>query len=241
LNTEFSRFLQHIEVETQSEWFLYFPKQANKYYAIDLPESMENYTKQLSSKVRYDLKRGLTSFEKAGGRLELLKYETAESVSVFLESAEKIAASSWQKLLLNHQISDVIPRAEVLKDLANGGMLRCYVLHYNSRACAYAVGFQCNGIFNFYETAYDGELEKYSPGKALLYLLLEELCSTNRPDVFYFGSGEEAYKRRFANRDAEEIDVFLLKNTIRNRLKVLAHRRLNDMKTAVRAFRTMSH
>lgn len=229
LQTEFWTFLTDIEKHTNSSWFLYCPRPSSKYFTIRLPNSFEEYNQTLSSNARYDFKRGLSAFKKSGDDVHLLRYENAESVDVFLDEARKIAAESWQKRLLNRPLDENVPRREVLMAMARNGMLRSYLLKSGDTPCAFMVGFQCNGVYNFYEAAYCSRFAKYSPGKTLLYLIFLDLFAHKKPDIFYFGSGEDAYKHRYATDQGEEMDMYVMRNTPENRIKVFLHREFQSM------------
>jgi CelD/BcsL family acetyltransferase involved in cellulose biosynthesis len=103
-------------------------------------------------------------------------------------------------------------------------VLRCYLLRLDERPCAYAIGFQSNGIFHFHETAYNPLYSRYSPGKSLLHLILKDCFERDKPNLFYFGPGAEAYKKLFSNREGTEINLLILRNTLRNCAFVMSHR-----------------
>ncbi len=111
-----------------------------------------------------------------------------------------------------------------LKDLARSGMLRAYLLACDSIPLAYVVGYQLQGVYQYAETAFSEEFSDRSPGIALLYMLLEDLHSFDRPDFFNFGTGDGYAKRLFANRTTVDNEVLLVRRTLRNRLRVASHR-----------------
>ncbi len=52
----------------------------------------------------------------------------------------------------------------------------------------------------------------------MLYLSLEDLFKTEKPDTFYFGQGDMAYKEWFGNASKVEMSVVLFKKTMAHRI-----------------------
>jgi CelD/BcsL family acetyltransferase involved in cellulose biosynthesis len=90
-------------------------------------------------------------------------------------------------------------------DLRDG--LRFAVLELDGRALAWAFGFEANGKFLLYQHTFDVDAWDYTPGEVLLWKLLE-YAKGNLPREFDFGSGAEAYKKRFTNYQRETCRVF---------------------------------
>jgi hypothetical protein len=187
------------------------------FHWLNLPQTFPEYLAQFTSKQRYNLKREVSVLRShGGGSLELTRIESADQIFEFLESATAIAANSWQLVLLNQPIGQRFDRAQSLNELANSGILRCYLLKCAGRPCAFAVGFQIGATFTFYETAYDRVYASYSPGKVLLYLLLEDVIGHNRPENVFFGTGDADYKAFFGDSVGDEANIVLIKRTYAN-------------------------
>jgi CelD/BcsL family acetyltransferase involved in cellulose biosynthesis len=65
---------------------------------------------------------------------------------------------------------------------------------------AWNYGFQFAGSRFYYQPTFDGNWGRFSPGVILLNKLVEQACDTPEIGLVDLGLGEEAYKRRFANR-----------------------------------------
>lgn len=81
----------------------------------------------------------------------------------------------------------------------NTSWLRFTRLDLDDRPIAFHFGFCCERSYLCYKPTFAVEMEKRSPGQVLLRQLI--LAAANEgAHTFDFGLGDEAYKRRFANR-----------------------------------------
>ena len=224
--------------EIRRNWICYAPNPFARSHYIQLPSSFDAYLKKFSSKSRGNLKREVRLLrERGAGALELVRVESAEQVAPFLESARAISRNSWQKKFLDMPITSHEPDTgeRLLKDMATQGWLRSYVLKCGPKPCAFAFGYQARGVYHFCETAYDEAFAKLSPGKALVYLAIEDLIKVNKPDTFYFGQGDMSYKEWFGNAGKEDTNIVLFKNTMRQRAWWRNHRAFSWLLRSVRA------
>ena len=109
-----------------------------------------------------------------------------------------------------------------LKGFARAKILRSYLLKCGDMPCAYAVGAQYGGVFQFMDTrfveAYDAV--KQSPGMVLIDLILEDLFRHEKPRFFNFGKGDAFYKQRYANWTLSDSSILLFRRTLGNRVKI---------------------
>ena len=224
-NTEFWAFLADTEKSDDSKWSVYRSKSDSIYYSIQMPNTFDEYYHEtFDSNMRRNFRREPAQLKKlAGGDLKLMRIESVDQVAEFLTEAAAIAAKSWQKRLIGLPFDKPAPRFKFFADLAERRMLRSYLLKCGDVTCAYAICYQCDRIFYYYEIAYDPKWSAASPGKVLLYLILEDLFEHERPEIFHFGAEAFDYKRWFANRHGEEGTVYLSRKTLANRLKFASH------------------
>ena len=121
--------------------------------------------------------------------------------------------------------------------MARQGILRSYLLRSGEKIFASLIGFQVNGVYYAAETAFDESYAgtRFSPGQTLFYLAIKDCFEINKPSIFYFGSGEYWYKHLFANKMGEEVDAIILKYSVANRAKVLAHNSLQKIIQMIKA------
>jgi CelD/BcsL family acetyltransferase involved in cellulose biosynthesis len=81
------------------------------------------------------------------------------------------------------------------------------------------IGCQNGDVLQFEQTAYASDLSAFSPGTVLYYLLLEDLYTHRRPSLVNHGVGVTPHKRLFSNRSTTNTTVYLLRRTIRNRVR----------------------
>jgi hypothetical protein len=210
----------------QSSWFLLrIEQRKGDYYWIEMPEREDDYWKKFKRKQSYNLQRELKML-RSTAKVELLRISNANDVNKFVENAKPIAMNSWQKQLAGQSVA--VTDAEIIKlmlrELAQRGMMRCYLLFLNDIAIAYVSGFQHNGIFWLYETAYDPEFEYSSPGKCILQMVIKDLFNYDKPNFFSFGSsgGRYPYKSWFATHSCSEMQLALIRNTALNRARAWA-------------------
>ena len=94
----------------------------------------------------------------------------------------------------------------LVEDLDPCALLRFAVLTLDDRPVAYHLGFQANGKLIFYQSAFDVDYRKYSPGDVLLrrLLLYAQECKLSEFDLT---RGGEIYKDRFATHIRENLTV----------------------------------
>ena len=225
LGTPFWSSLCELERKGETDWLFHRPARVYRYHCIRMPASFPEYLQQFSRKERQNMVRETNQLRAAGrGALELTRVTQSKDVPEFLANATRIAACSWQKILLGRPVNEPGARLEFLTGMAESNMLRAYCLHCGGAPCSYVIGFQINGVFHFHETAYDENWKaKNSPGKVLVYLLLQDLFAEERPTTVFFGYMDAWYKRYFGNSGGEEEELLLLRNSPSNRLKSSAH------------------
>ncbi len=192
---------------------------------IELGKTFDEYLNGLKSKSRTNIKAKVRKFlQKSPGKVDCKRVQNEGDVDWFHSDARRVAEQSWRHRSLGERFGHPSLDLDSLKDLARSGMLRAYLLSCDSTPLAYVVGYQLQGVYQYAETAFSEEFSDRSPGIALLYMLLEDLHSFDRPDFFNFGTGDGYAKRLFANRTTVDNEVLLVRRTLRNRLRVASHR-----------------
>lgn len=208
----------------------YVPKPyavGGKLHEIALPATFDEYlAAQFSSKHRGNLRRTVKALREAsGGTIALERFDQPGDGARFFDAAAPVATASWQSQQGTEFGGDLRAR---LDDLAARGLLRCYLLRVGMEPCAFVIGYQWQSEFHYIRIAYDPKFAKLSPGTALLYLLLEEMCAEKRITLFSLGAGDFGYKSQFGNVHVEIGDLWLLRKTLHNRVLAAAHGRFRD-------------
>lgn len=98
--------------------------------------------------------------------------------------------------------------AALVEELDASRQLRFGVLELAGQPIAYHFGFELDGKFIWYQSAFDVDYWECSPGEVLLGELLR-YAGENGLREFDFTVGGEAYKGRFANQFRENFIVYL--------------------------------
>ena len=208
----------------------YVPKSyavGGKLHEIVLPDSFDAYLAgQFSSKHRGNLRRTLKTLRDAsGGTITLERFDRPGDGARFFDAALPVARATWQAQQGTEFGPDLRAR---LDDLAGRGLLRCYLLRVGDEPCAFVIGYKWHTEFHYIRIGYDPKFAKLSPGTALLYLLVEEMCGEQCVTLFSLGAGDFGYKAQFGNVHVEVGDVWLLRRTLGNRILRRAHGGFRD-------------
>jgi CelD/BcsL family acetyltransferase involved in cellulose biosynthesis len=193
-------------------------------YYVDLTPSFEQFVKKFSSSSRKNLRRDLTKFQELSGRKNCVReYRNPEDMDEFHRTARIISAVTFQERLLGVGLPDTPEFVEQLIRDARNDLVRGYVLFDKERPVAFAY---CGGrgTHLIYRTiGYDPAYREHSPGRTLLYVILERLFAERRFDLLDFGPGEAFYKSFFSTHSLTCADVYCFRYSIPNVLFVVAH------------------
>jgi hypothetical protein len=136
-----------------------------------------------------------------------------DDVPCLIRDAESVAKKSYQRGLGVGFFETSVIRAR-LEFEARKGWLRAYVLHLDSRPCAFWIGSLRNKVFLSDYLAFDSEYAKYAPGMYLMIKVIEELCcdlgaGSSLAERIDFGIGDAPYKERLSNREYQEASVYI--------------------------------
>jgi hypothetical protein len=218
----------------QTNYLVYAPGGPRPWYLLQIPENSAAYLSRMSSKAKAALKRGKKLAESVGGKLEVTRIDSEHQVGDFLADAVRVSQNSWQHDVLGNRITDSEMDRSWGKSLARAGLLRSYLLKCGHRACAFLVGYQFNGVFQYVEVGYDREFSKYSPGTVLLLMLIQDLCDYDPPTLLNFGMGDADYKRRFGSMQREDVSIVVFRKSLKNYLLVRSHALLRFLVRVVR-------
>jgi CelD/BcsL family acetyltransferase involved in cellulose biosynthesis len=99
----------------------------------------------------------------------------------------------------------------VLPKLVVDGVADLVTMRLDGRAIASQAGFQVKGVYYNYQAAFDPELAHYAPGLLILAHLVEG-CWAAGLERFDFMTGDEPYKRLWANHDPHVTHVTIFPN-----------------------------
>ncbi len=186
------------------------------HYVIEIPATFELYLQKFKSKVRYNLRRQVRRLQEQGaGRLDLIRVETPADVDGFLAEAAMVEAQSWQFQELGATLGASDEYRQRLTRLAEQSALRCYLLRVGGEPSAMVIGYQYAGTYYYSWCGFAQSLAEFSPGTVLLYRIIEDLCSHDRPRRLTFLWGDAGYKRLFATDCLEDTTAVIVSRRAR--------------------------
>ncbi len=89
---------------------------------------------------------------------------------------------------------------DFLERATQSGSLQVHCLWLDARAIAVTLLLKHDSVWHLYQTAYDNDFRRYSPGRILNSALIEK-AHNHGCSVFDFGYGDDDYKRSLTNRE----------------------------------------
>lgn len=184
----------------------YFPK-FDKHWQLDVPDRMESFYSQHSSKTRQTLKRYTRKLEK-NHEVYIRECRDAETLTDILPMAAAISQKTYQHALGWGLVNDEATYNR-LQMAAQQGWLRFHVLCLNERPCAFQYGYQYQGTYYLQTMGFDPELRNLHAGTVLFLKIIEQLCNDPEVDLLDFGYGDAEYKRRFGTTQWDEATLYM--------------------------------
>lgn len=171
------------------------------HYPISLTGDFGDYTRSLSKKMRDDLKRLERRLEKKGDVTfhVAANWNDAESICEKCVTFHRRRwTSSRSESLFDSELNLSLFK-EIWRETWRARRLHASALRSDGEIVAAHVGFIYNSMFHYNFPTFDMDHANASPGKVLLYKLIE-WASRNEIGVFDLGYGDLPYKRWFGGR-----------------------------------------
>jgi CelD/BcsL family acetyltransferase involved in cellulose biosynthesis len=165
----------------------------------------------LSKKARYNLNRE-TKILFATNQVTFAKVQSEAELTRALEELfelhnKRITMKGSITTFGRHPFRDF--HIGIARSFFENGWLRLYVLRSAETPIAAVYGFAFGGRFFYFQTGFDPEWSKYSPGKLLIYRVLEDLSREGISEFDFLG-GTIFYKTFWAtgSRHMESFDCY---------------------------------
>lgn len=205
---------------------------------VRVPGSFKEYADKWSGRTRRTLAYKWRKLEAASaerrGKLSVKRYRLPGEVAELISHAERVSSKSWQGTRLGKVIAEE-RQGRTIRAYAENGWLRSYVLLSGDAPLAFVIGYQAYGTYIYDVPAYDPAWAAHNPGSALLYRMLEDLTSEDRPEVVDFGYGDNEYKRLFSTDAYEETNVYLVQKSAYTGLARATHEAAAVLGSAARS------
>lgn len=209
------------------DYLCYIPLQYQHCY-IDLSWSFDQYVNKFSSKTRSTIQRKIRKFrEHCGGSIQWKIYNHPDDISDFFLNARQVSKLTYQERLL-----DVgLPTDEAFKkdalQLAQSDRLRAYILFDGDRPISYLYCPEKDGALIYSYLGYDPEYQNLSVGTVLQWLAIENIFEEKKFKYFDFTEGNSSHKILFSSHQRLCANIFFVKKSPINSLKIHAHRYTN--------------
>lgn len=216
--------------------FIRYVQYRDVLHYVEIAGDFDNYLARFSTKSRHNLARSVRHFlARDPSRNGLEIYSAPDEMARFQGEAAAISKHTYQTRLLGSGFRSDAESLQELVASAERGDARGYLLRDGERAIAFA-WCRRKGESLVYDTiGYLPECAKLSPGIVLLYLILQDMFSTNLYSILDFGPGEAQYKSMFGTGQYHFEDVYLLRGTLRHHLLASAHFRFGNLSSATGA------
>lgn len=195
---------------------------------IDLSGTFDAYRAKFSSKTRSTISRKIKKFsEHCGGQLKWASYKTEAEISEFLVLAARLAARTYQEKLLGLGLPTSEDFADWARSEARSDRVRAFLLFDGERPVSYLFCPINAGVVEYAYLGYDPDYRVQSVGTVLQWLALEVLFAEQRYQCFDFTEGESDHKLLFATHERHCANILFVRDDLRGRLLVLAHRGLD--------------
>ena len=202
----------------------YAPGIDNHYYA-ELVGTFDDYLRRLQGAHRHEVRRKLRRYLRAtDGVIEVRRYSTPDEAQAFYKLARGLSAKTYQDRFLRLGLPDTAAFRAELRDHAERGAMRGYLLFYLDQPIAFGYCVATGNCLRFVFTGYDPAFAAWSPGIVLIHEMLRSIVSEERFAVLDFGSGEAQYKRLLATGSTLCATLLFMQPSVSNLLKIAAHR-----------------
>ncbi len=164
--------------------------------------------------------RKLRKFQREGGSIELF---SGQECARLVEQIALIESNSWKEgtdTLRFQAVHEQEMLLEVLKTLWPHGEIEVWLAKFQSESCAFLINFLTPERTCFYQTAYNEQYQRFSPGTVLCFLAMQRTWREGRRE-FDFMDGREPFKKRWTNKTRELKKLVVFPKTIRGHLGFL--------------------
>lgn len=183
---------------------------------LELPESMAQFYADHPG-VRRRRNHGRNRFQTDCGREPALRQFTrASEVAEFVELAEQVAGSTYQRALRVGFSAEDAQTRELLRLGAEKGWLRAFVIFDNKTPMAFLSCTFYEGVAYLDFIGFKKEYGRYSPGLLILLHALEVFC-LDGAKVVDFGRGDAWYKQDLSTTQWIEAPICLFRPTVAGR------------------------
>jgi len=191
-------------------------------------ERIDKHSRKTRAKLRAGDRKFVNAFD---GDAALECITEPGQVEDFVRDAAGIVCKTYQAAL-GIGVQDTEEYRAFLREMAEAGGLRAYVMRGKGVPVAYAVGDRWGTAFTLWATSFLPEYRKLAPGIVTLRRVLESLAAEGVAK-FDFGWGEAEYKKKLGDHHTEEADISLYAKRPLPTLTFMIRRTLQAVKARI--------
>lgn len=215
------------KIENRNGYIRYIMKTYDQCF-IDLSTGFDGYMANFSSKTRSTLRRKVRKFEQiSNGKIDWKIYKTPDEIIDFYCQAREVSKNTYQEKLLDAGLPDTEEFMDHLKEQAQKGNIRGYLLFFEGKPVSYLYCPIENNKFIYSHLGYLPEMANHSVGTVLQMLVLEDIFNNETADYFDFTEGQSAHKTLFSTGSIHCANIMYLKNSFSNKVYISAHHIMN--------------
>jgi hypothetical protein len=170
----------------------------------DTGERVDKHSGKTRANLRKLDRRFVGAFD---GEAELELVTRPEQVDGFVNDAVGIIRETYQASL-GIGVQDTEAYRALLREMAETGALRGYVMRGKGSPIAYVVGDRWGTAFTLWATSFLPEFRKLAPGIVTLRRVMDSLATEGVAE-FDFGWGDAEYKKKLGDHHTNEEDIVL--------------------------------
>jgi CelD/BcsL family acetyltransferase involved in cellulose biosynthesis len=221
--------IENVPVHSPLYDYLHAPKKIDEQYylcrihgfervhVIPLAATNAQFLERYRSKKRYNLRRQFRLLsERIGGNLKWRDYRVRDDVPELHRNLVELLRVR-NELPRKNNVAELREFDSQYRSLAERGLLRSFVLKDGDRPVSCIMGYQFGKTFVLGATIHDPEYAAFSPGVALLHLVIERLINEKEVAAINLAYGNPESEYRSTNVVLEYASYWLFPKTFRNR------------------------
>jgi hypothetical protein len=195
----------------------------NWHWKLDLPNSFDEFCRNLSGNSRQNIRRYSRKLLRAFGESVTIRcFQHEKEIDRLIRDVEKVAAKTYQRGLGVALSDDSETRRKIRLGLQRQ-WFRVYVLYIDNEPRAFWPGFSYRRTFFIGTPGYDPDYSSYRTGQFLHMKMIEEFCNDKTTEAVDYGFGDAQYKRSYCNQSWREASLYFFAPTLKG-LKLNAAR-----------------
>ncbi len=202
-----------------------------------IPDSFENYLRQLGARTRADLRTNRKRFiAHVRQNYRTRCFRTPDEVPEFVAESMELSRKTYQYQLLGSGLRERAALERCYLAASGLGWFRSYLLYANEKPVAFQVGYVYRGRFHAAEIGYDPAWARQHVGIFLHTEIVIDLAASNGAiNGFDFGNDDSLHKERLSTCSRLEGYFYLIPAHIRGGLMARSMRVTNRVSAALGA------